>query len=135
MRKLFYIFISAVFLVISIGLAKSYWRGEVLPVQQVAKKWGTTAFDSDKFKKGSEKERSQMAYSLLQNKKKFIGKDRSVIRKELGDFDGYYFSEMYPAYIIEMAQDNESDSWQIVFLIDRKGLVSDIIVHKNCCER
>lgn len=135
MRKLFYIFAGSILLVLSFSFAKSFWRGEVMAENQVSKRWGVSEFDGNKFKAGGEKERAQMAYSLLQNKKKFIGKDRSAIRQELGDFDGYYFSEMYPAYMIEMAKDNVSDSWQIVFLIDRKGLIKDIIVHKNCCER
>lgn len=52
----------------------------------------------------------------------------------LGDHDGYYFSDMFPAYMIHRGKTREEKSWQIVFLLDRKQRVSEVVVHKNCCD-
>lgn len=114
--------------------AKHFWRGEVMSVEMVGQKWGKTPFETKVFKNGDEKQRAQMAYSLLNHQNQFVGKDRLEIRSELGDPDGFYFSEMFPAYMIETATSREQNSWQIVFLLDRDEKVSQIIVHKNCCD-
>ena len=61
-----------------------------------------------------------MTCSLLKNQKQYIGKDTLKIKKSFGNYTGHYFSEMYPAYIIETAKTKEQDTWQIVFFIDRQ---------------
>ena len=76
-----------------------------------------------------------MACDLLKNQKQYIGKSISEIREIFGPYSGYYFSDMFPTYFIEIARTRQEDSWQIVFLIDRKEKISEIIVHKNCCDR
>lgn len=120
----------------AIAGVRMFWRGETLADSKVCERWGDTPFDAKKFKDSeSEQIRAKMACSLLKNQKTFIGKDRSDIRKELGDFDGFYFSDMFPAYMIHSATTRTEDSWQIVFLIDRKEAVSKVVVHKNCCDR
>jgi hypothetical protein len=136
MKKLS-ITLVAIFICLSGGFvaAKHFWRGETMPKSQVAKKWGQGSFDLQKFKNGDEKTRAAMAFAILQNQKQFIGKDRAQIRVELGDFDGFYFSDMFPAYMIESGSTQAEDSWQLVFLLDRNEKVSEVIVHKNCCER
>jgi hypothetical protein len=136
MRKVFvFIAISFVFLTCGYVAAKHFWRGETMSTQEVAKKWGKTSFEADKFKNGDESIKAAMAFSLIQNRKIFVGTDRSEIRKKLGDFDGFYFSDMFPAYMIHTGESREQDSWQIVFLLDRNEKVAEIIVHKNCCEK
>ena len=75
-----------------------------------------------------------MACSLIKEQKLFIGKDNSEIRKELGNYSGYYFSDMYPTYIIQRGKNHQEETWQIVFLIDRNEKISDVIMHKNCCD-
>ena len=75
-----------------------------------------------------------MTCSLLKEQKKFIGKDPIEIREIFGNFDGFYFSEFYPTYMIESDNIKETPAWQIVFLIDRKQKISEIVVHKNCCD-
>lgn len=78
---------------------------------------------------------ASMTCSLLKNQKKFIGKWYYEIRDLLGPHSGYYFSEFFPTYLIESAKKKGKDSWQIVFLLDRKQKISEIIVHKNCCDK
>ena len=124
-------------LVLSAGFAtaKHFWRGETMSAQQGAKKWGTHPFEKEKFKTGDDHSRATMASSLLQNQKNFVGKRPSEIREELGNPDGFYFSDMFPAYFIERGQKEGEDSWQLVFLLDRNEKVAEIIIHKNCCEK
>lgn len=114
--------------------AKHFWRGETLSARQVKEKWGDASFQADTFRAGSEETRAKMAYDLMKNSKKFIGKDRAEIRAILGDFDGFYFSDMFPTYIIATAKKAGDSTWQIVFILDRNEKVSEIIVHKNCCD-
>ena len=116
-------------------IARHFWRGEVLSLAQVSKRWGSLVFDEVAFKNGSMEQKAKMASSLLKNQKQYIGIDRGVIRERLGNYDGYYFSDMFPTYMIEEGKTDQEDSWQIVFLLDRNEKVSEIIVHKNCCEK
>ena len=117
-------------------LPNTFGVGETMSIQKVCKRWGKTPFDLEKFKSASNNEfiRAQMACSLLKKQKQFRGKDRVEIRSIFGDYDGHYFSDMFPTYMIEIAKKRGEDSWQIVFLIDRKEKISEIIVHKNCCD-
>ena len=106
-----------------------------MSLHKVCKTWGTTPLDIEKFRKTKYPSvRASMACSLLKKQKKFMGKDPSDIRKLFGNFNGYYFSEFYPTYMIEVDDIRETDAWQIVFLIDRKQKISEIVVHKNCCD-
>ena len=107
-----------------------------MSIKKVCKRWGEKPFDLRKFKGASDNEsvRAQMACSLLKQQKNFIGKYRWKIREMFGDYDGHYFSDMFPTYMIEIAKKRGEKSWQIVFLIDRKEKISEIIVHKNCCD-
>jgi hypothetical protein len=112
-----------------------FWRGATLSASEVGKRWGQTAIDSAKFKAGDEKIRASMAYSILKNPKLFKGKLVTDIRKELGDPDGFYFTDIFPAYMISRAKTDQEDSWQIVFLLNKDRKVDKVIVHKNCCDR
>ncbi len=114
-----------------------FWRGELMSLKTVCERWGEESLDIAKFKLSEDNEpvRAKMTCSLLKNQKKYIGIDSGEIRKIFGDPTGHYFSDMFPAYIIESAKTREKDSWQIVFLINRKEQISKIVVHKNCCYR
>ena len=118
---------------IAFGLTKTFVRGETISESEVEKKWGLEEFSAEKFKSAAIEQRAKMAASLLKNKKNFIGQDRSEIRKTLGNYSGYYISGMYPTYLIQDKTDNSNEAWQLVFLIDAKGKITDIISHKNCC--
>lgn len=67
--------------------------------------------------------------------KELFGKGAAEIRALLGDWDGYYWSDAFPAYIIKDGRLDHGDTWQIVFLLDRRWKTSEIIVHKNCCDK
>jgi hypothetical protein len=135
MKKVLMITISIMtFSSVSLAIAKHFWRGEIMPRDKVCKTWVGAPFDSKKFKNGDEAAKASMACSLLKRQNEFIGKDRSEIREDLGDFDGFYFSDMFPAYMIQSGNSKDQDSWQIVFLLDNNEKVSEVVVHKNCCD-
>lgn len=115
--------------------SKHFWRGEVMPIDKVGKTWGKGAFDLKKFKESGEKDRAKMAYSLVSQQKQYLGKDVTEIRSLFGDPDGFYFRDTFPAYIIQRRIHETDSAWQIVFLLDNNFKVSEIFVHKNCCDK
>lgn len=132
--KLKYLFIF----VLSIGFgsflfAQVFFRGKTLGPDEVKKKWGSVAFDAQKFKTGDFDLKAKMAYEILINKK-FKGVSVVDIREQLGSPDGFYFIDTYPAYIIQSGKSRKEETWQIVFLLNSEFRVRDIIVHKNCCD-
>ncbi len=111
-----------------------FWQGKTLPLDAVAAKWGKEKLDPQKFKTGPEAERAKMAYSLLKSKSAYVGKHILAIRDQFGAPDGFYFSDVFPAYLIQTANNPGEEAWQIVFLVDTARNVTDVIVHKNCCD-
>ena len=135
-RKLIFIFFILITSISILYLSGFYFKyREFMGVKEACKRWGEQGLDPIQFKFADEDEskRAGMVCSLIRNKKKYIGKNGLEIRNLFGDYSGHYFSEMYPAYLIESAKKDGEDSWQIVFLINKEGKVKDIVVHKNCC--
>lgn len=114
-------------------MAQSFWGGKTMSANQVRKKWGSDPVDMKKFKDGDISIKAKMAYSIMMDGS-LIGKSGSYIRENLGDPDGFYFIDSYPAYIIQAGKDRTEETWQIVFKMNSKYEVRDIIMHKNCCE-
>jgi len=104
-------------------------------LKEVCTRWGDQKFNIEKFKNGSELERAKMACDLLKNQSQFKGFDLLKLRATLGSHDGFYFTDMFPAYMIYSGSSASEESWQIVFLLNRDKKVDEIVVHKNCCER
>jgi len=90
--------------------------------------------NTNKFKTGDEKVRASMAYSILKNQKALRGKFVVDLRNDFGRPDGFYFSDVFPAYMIQRGHGDQDESWQLVFLPNKERKVEDIIVHKNCCD-
>ncbi len=135
MKKVILILTTLVFMMpICYSIAKHFWRGTTMSLNKVCQRWGGAPLSIEKFKKApNDSIRAEMTCSLLKKKKQFIGKHANEIRELFGPSDGHYFSEMFPTYMIEIARKQGQDAWQIVFLIDRNEKISEIIVHKNCC--
>lgn len=119
----------------AITAARTLWRGALMKPALVEKHWGHDPFLPEKFKNGTPQIRAKMAFDLLKQQKRYVGKSATEIRNELGDWDGYYFTDIFPAYLIEIAPTHDKDSWQIVFFLDRSKKVEEVAVHKNCCDR
>lgn len=98
----------------------------------VQKEWGLEKIDFEKFKNGTSEIKSKMAFSIMTDKT-LIGKSIDFIREKFGSPDGYYFIDIYPAYIIQEGTNSKEETWQIVFKLNEKYEVREVIVHKNCC--
>ena len=122
--------------VLAYGAAKLYLRPVAyMSLKKVCKRWGDQPLDEAKFKSAGEDRsvRAKMTCSLLKNQQRYIGLDSLEIRKRLGDYTGYFFSESFPAYVINRAEEKDRNVWQILFFVDGEHKVSEIVVHKNCC--
>lgn len=132
MKKIILI-ISVSALLLGITLyAQPFFGGKTMRQSEVKKKWGSEKLNYEKFKAGSPELRSKMSYSIMIDKS-LIGKSIDFIRENLGSPDGYYFMDIYPAYIIQEGTSSKEETWQIVFKLNEKYEVREIIVHKNCC--
>lgn len=132
MKKIIVVF-SIIIAIIGLSLyAQPFTSGKNLSKSEVKKKWGAEKLDFLKFKDGSPEIKSKMAFSIMTNKN-LIGKSIDFIRENLGAPDGFYFIDIYPAYIIQEGFSAKEETWQIVFKLNEKYEVREIIVHKNCC--
>ncbi len=124
------------FLIFNLTLAFGVplWRGKILTSSEVKKKWGNTAFNAEIFRTETYSTKSSMAYRILTDKS-LIGLDVADIRKKFGPPDGFYFIDTYPAYIIQEGNNKSEETWQIVFLLNEKYKVREIIIHRNCCDK
>ena len=115
--------------------AANILHGEFLSVSEVCQRWGDRPLDIEAFRsaKDDEPARAAMTCSLLKNEADYVGKHWLEIGPFLGDFTGYYYSEVQPTYLIEIAKTKADETWQIVFVTDHDGRVTEIVVHKNCC--
>jgi hypothetical protein len=118
-----------------LAVAKSMTRDQdYMSLSDAQKKWGHRTFSIESFKSGSISDRASMAVSLVEHKAQFLGKTPKDIRKMLGGFTGYFWSERVPTYIIEEGWKNKKDTWQLVFLLSSDSAVDDVKIHKNCCD-
>jgi len=108
-------------------------REQFMSLEKAEKRWGSKAFDVKAFKKGDQKTRASMAVSLIKSKR-YIGKPISFVRKELGNWDGYFETDGIPAYFIESSDTGSKETWEILFLPDQSGRkIKEVRIHKNCC--
>lgn len=131
LHKMIFLFSILVFISLYAG---SFWRGTTLSPKEVKAKWGDLPYNSTQFKEGSALIKSKMAYRILTDKS-LLGKPVKYIRETFGSPDGFYFIDIYPAYIIQEGQKAGEDTWQIVFMLNNQYRVRDIILHKNCCDK
>ena len=161
MKKAFIILSFLVILLIAMyAIIKNLWIGDTMSHEKVCATWGSAPLNLAKFKEVGDRVRlfysqdhlftpdeqklwvsppdpapirAKMACSLLKSQKKFYGKDVTEIRDLFGDYTGHYFVDRSPAYIIGPVSAQDKNTWQVVFLINRKDKIKKIIVHKNCC--
>lgn len=105
-------------------------NSKTMSYDEASKRWGSVEFKSVDFKNGSITTKAKMAASILKNTP-FKNKSVTDVWAALGRHDGYYQNDVVPAYIID---DKENDVWQVVFLVDSDRNITDVIIHKNCCE-
>ncbi len=95
-------------------------------------RWKEKPFNAGQFRSGNTKARASMAVSLIAGKT-LLGKTPEQVRATIGEFSGFFWSDSIPAYLIEEGWAEKKDTWQLVFLLDDRGRVNDVKIHKNCC--
>lgn len=132
MKRIVILFISlSILLGISI-YAAPFLKEKTLNAREVKEKWGSEKLDFKKFKDGNQIQKAQMAFEILKEKT-LIGKPINFIRENFGPPDGFFFIDTYPAYIIQEGNSHSEETWQIVFKLNEKHQVREVIVPKNCC--
>ncbi len=135
--------VTAVVMIMAIGFSYVYMKRflarDTMPIDQVCERWGSTPFDANAFAQGDEDTRASMACDLIKNNQsQFVGKPFAEIRDTLGSYDGYYMSKIFPAYIIKSSATREEaiadGTWQLLFRIGGDQKISEIVVHRNCCD-
>jgi len=112
--------------------AQQFIFGKTLSPVAVKKKWGQMEFNAEKFRNSEYEVKAKMAFEIMRDKK-IRGMDIDEVKSIFGEPEGYYRSDIYPAYIIQSAKTRSEETWQIVFLLNEKYKVRDVVVHKNCC--
>jgi hypothetical protein len=117
----------------AISTGKGFFQAQFMSLEEVKKKWKAEPFDSNKFKNGSPAVRASMASEIIE-RKLYVGHSRKKVREELGDPDGYFFSDTIYAFQIQEYSESKKESWQIVFIPDEDlTKVKEVRVHKKCC--
>lgn len=127
--------LSLIFLISTslVSQTSEYLRGDFLSVEKAKKKWGNQKFDPIKFKSSGFKEKAAMAADATQ-RQVWVGKDPVLLRAEMGEPDGYFFSDTILAYQIEPYSDSHKEAWQLVFIPDKQNkLIDQVKIHKKCC--
>lgn len=133
MKFLILLIISGV--ILAGGAAEPYLKKSVFMSPSAAlKKFGSEKFTIEKFRSSSSAERGKMVVSLIESRR-YIGKSPEQVRKDLGRFDGYLWNDSIPAYFLNEGWKTKTDTWQVVFLLNRKGLVEELRIHRNCCSK
>lgn len=111
-------------LIKAMGWEKALQRKKSLTLEEAEKKWGVREFSKDVFKKGPSRERAQMAIDIVKSKK-FINEKKEVLVDSLGRHDGFFYDDRVPAYVLEEPENTSEIIWQLVFLTDWKGNITD----------
>ena len=111
-------------LIKAMGWEKALQRKKSLTLEEAEKKWGAREFSKDVFKKGPGRERAQMAVDLVKSKR-FLNEKKEVLVDSLGRQDGFFYDDRVPAYILEEPENNSEIIWQLVFLTDWKGKITE----------
>ncbi len=120
----------------AVGLIKlkSNAIGSTLSVSEAEVKFGKEAFEKESFKTSSTASRGKMAADLIK-RKAFINLSFADVKKDLGEYTGYFWNDQIPTYVLNEGTEANSDVWQLVFLPGKDGRVSELIINKNCCDK
>jgi hypothetical protein len=110
----------------------TYWGSEFLTANEAKRKWGSSTFVAEKFKKATENERGGMATDAI-SRNVFVGTDMLEVRKQMGTPNSYFFSDTIYAYKINDPA-AKKESWQLIFIPDEKlEKVKEVKIRKKCC--
>ena len=75
MRKIYLLTCILIIAVAATAYSLTQPNGKTLSTSKVKSKWGSVKFDASKFKNGNAKIKAGMAYSIMSEESKWIGKD------------------------------------------------------------
>lgn len=104
--------------------------GKTISYIDAKSRWGEEKFSLEQFRARSPNERIKMAINLLAQKDKYVGKTSTEIVNTFGRSDGFFFPDTFPAYIVYKNYEKE-EAWQIVFILNYRAIVKDVILQKN----
>ena len=135
MKKSFYILL---FIVSTTVMAASFFESYKYEDSGFAKKnWGFEKLDKKKFRESGYKGdsvKAAMAFYILKNQS-YKGKPISLVFKELGRANGYFISDLSPAYVLQRPTKEKNEGWQLVFIPTKDGkIVKEIKIFKSCCD-
>lgn len=113
-------------------------RQEFMNVQTAKTRYGAKPIDVDLFRKASGAGHLAMAAAMavtIIKTKHFIGKTPQEVKSLLGPPTGHFWNDTIPSYIIEEGWRTGQSTWQLVFLLDDLGRISEARIHKNCCRK
>ena len=97
--------------------------------------WTSRPLDIAVFRSSEEEmsTRAAKACTFLKSQNDYIGMHQLEIRPLFGDHASYFDTEFVTAYLMEVAETEAPDSWQVVFPLNRDRKLADVVVPKNCC--
>jgi len=133
MKRLLKTLVFTILLISTFAFAvgSSFWFGKTLSAKEAISHWGHEEFSNAKFRDADVNGRAKMAAALIENKKAWIGRPLDDVHKQLGPHDGFYFTDTIPAYLVQTAKSEKEETWQVVFLPDRKDQIKDVIIHRQ----
>ncbi len=135
-----YFYILAIIMVMSVAAiaASSVFNKYKYANASFAKKnWGSEPLNQKEFRESGFKGdlvKAKMAYTIVKNQ---LYKDKpiSLVFKELGRANGYFMSDLSPAYVLQRPTKEKNEGWQLAFIPTKDGKrVKEVRIFKSCCD-
>lgn len=109
-----------------------------MDVKAAKAKWGYQKLDKNKFKNSGyegDSIKAKMAAYIIE-KQIYKGSEIALVYKELGTANGYFISDLSPAYVLQRPTEEKNEGWQLVFIpTEDNKKVKNVRVIKTCCEK
>jgi hypothetical protein len=132
------VLILLVFICFQIVHASVFDKYEFMDVKTAKAKWGYQKLDKNKFKESGfdgDSVKAKMATYIIE-KQIFKGSEITLVYKELGPANGYFISDLSPAYVLQRPTDNKNEGWQLIFVPTEDGKkVKEVRIVKTCCDK
>ena len=89
-----------------------------MDVKVAQDKWGHEKLDKNKFKDSGydgDLVKAKMAAYIIE-KQIYKGSEIALVYKELGIANGYFISDLSPAYVLQRPTEEKNEGWQLVFI-------------------
>lgn len=126
------------FVYLQVTQASVFDQYKFMDVKAAQAKWGQEKLDKNKFKNSGyngDSIKAKMAAHIV-GKQIYKGSEIALVYKELGTTNGYFISDLSPAYVLQRPTEEKSEGWQLVFIpTEDSKKVKEVRILKTCCER